>query len=409
MENVNNLTAESNPENSSGTVYRWRVLTGCTLTYLYDVLDLSILAICLPLVIKEFGVPLSQAGMLSSATLLGGAIGGIIYGYLGDNYGRKLVCVIGLCQTGLFTLFVFFVHDWNTFLALRFMAGFSAGGLYGPLVALINEHWAPKYRATASSFMASTAAVASIIAGLMGRMMGTYNWRFLFLIVGSGIITALIFQLIVPTTTEGKKKIVREKVSFSEIFKPGIRKSTILATLVAACVMGGYWGAVTWIPTFLMTVRGLSIEQMSNFSIILFLGMFAGYYIFAQVADRIGRRIALLIAFGLATVLLPVYVFTNNAMLLFWISPVLGAQFGGMFGTFAAFFAELFPKKIRGFGSGFAFNAGRGIGSILAPVTIGVLGSTYGLSFGLLCAAVLFFIGLVISFFMPETLGKLDD
>jgi MFS family permease len=87
----------------------------------------------------------------------------------------------------------------------------------------------------------------------------------------------------------------------------------------------------------------------------------------------------------------------------------MGLSFGGVFGLFGSYFAELFPEEIRAMGSGFTFNIGRGFGAVITPVTIGAMAKTYGLGFGIGACSAVFFLGMVILYFMPETLIATTD
>jgi MFS family permease len=82
----------------------------------------------------------------------------------------------------------------------------------------------------------------------------------------------------------------------------------------------------------------------------------------------------------------------------------MGLSFGGVFGLFGAYFAELFPEKIRAMGGGFAFNVGRGFGAVVTPFTIGAMAKTYGLGFGIGACSIVFFVGVITLYLMPETL-----
>ena len=46
---------------------------------------------------------------------------------------------------------------------------------------------------------------------------------------------------------------------------------------MAALVLTGYWGATTWLPTYLTTERDLPARSVAVFMTILNLGMFLGY------------------------------------------------------------------------------------------------------------------------------------
>ena len=390
--------------NASGSPHRWSVLIMTFIAYLYDSLDLQILAICMPLIIKTLDISMVQAGLLASSTMVGTAVGGIIFGWFAENYGRKNAAVLALFEFGIFTAVVFWVSSWEQLMVLRFLQGLGIGGLWGPIVALIAEHWNAKYRARAASFMLSTFAIGGVLAALMGRyMLSSLGWRWIFVLTGSACIAALVFWVFVPADDKSKR-VKQEKVSLRELFQPGIIKMTLGATIAAACQMGGFWGVSAWIPTYLVQVRGLSVEYMSLFSVVIFAGAFAGYFLYAYLADRFGRRKALIIAFLADTLIVPLYIFIPDAVLLFWIGPIMGISFGGVFGLFGSYFAELFPTRIRAMGSGFAFNLGRGVGAVLTPYTVGVLAKSYGLGFGISACSVIFFLGVVTLLCMPETL-----
>ncbi|WP_119259262.1 MFS transporter [Shinella zoogloeoides] len=391
----------------SGTRHRWRVLNMTFLAYLYDSLDLQILAICMPVIIASLGISLTDAGLLASATMIGTAIGGVLFGWVAENWGRKNAAVICLIEFGIFTALVYWVTSWEQLMVLRFLQGVGMGGLWGPIVALIADHWAPRYRARAAGFMLSTFALGGILASLMGRyLLDDLGWHMLFALTGSAAIVGVLFWLIVPADPPRTAKAHKDGVSFKRLFAPGTAMLTIGATIAAACQMGGFWGVSSWIPTYLVQVRGLDLSYMSLFSVVIFSGAFVGYFLFAWIADRIGRRNALMLAFLADTIIVPLYVIVPDAELLFWLGPLMGLSFGGVFGLFGSYFAELFPQDIRAMGSGFAFNIGRGIGAVVTPVTVGAMAKTHGLAFGIGACSVVFFVGAITVWLMPETLKR---
>ncbi len=389
---------------ANGTEHRWKVLIMTFIAYLYDSLDLQILAICMPVIIASLKISLADAGLLASATMIGTGLGGILFGWFAENYGRKNAAVIALAEFGIFTLAVYWVDSWGQLMVLRFLQGIGVGGLWGPIVALIAEHWNVEYRARAAGFMLSTFALGGVLAAVMGRFMLTQvDWRWIFVLTGTAVIGAILFWIIVPAD-QVRKDVQKEKISIMELFRPGVTKLTIGSTIAAACQMGGFWGVSAWIPTYLVQVRGLSIQYMSVFSIVIYTGAFIGYFFYAYIADKFGRRKALMLAFLADSIIVPLYVIIPDAVLLFWIGPIMGLSFGGVFGLFGAYFAELFPKKICAMGGGFAFNIGRGFGAVVTPFTIGVMAKTYGLGFGIGACSLVFFTGVVTLYFMPETL-----
>ena len=65
---------------------------------------------------------------------------------------------------------------------------------------------------------------------------------------------------------------------------------TLLGTLVSALTLAAYWGASTWLPTFLQKERGLETGTMARFLVLLNIGMFVGYNAFGYIADRVGKK-----------------------------------------------------------------------------------------------------------------------
>ncbi|MDR7009649.1 hypothetical protein J2W46_006580 [Paraburkholderia strydomiana] len=62
-------------ESHEGDRNRWHVLTACFLAYTFDATDFVLLAMAMPVVIREFPPPLARAGLIGTATLIGAAPG----------------------------------------------------------------------------------------------------------------------------------------------------------------------------------------------------------------------------------------------------------------------------------------------------------------------------------------------
>ena len=400
-DSVNNVSA-------SGTSERWKVLGGTVFTYFYDSYDLAILAVAMPALIKVLNIKLGQGGFLASSTMIGAAIGSMVFGLIAENYGRRLAIVLCLLEFGIGTGFIVFVNSWGGWMVLRFLTGVGIGGVWGPCVALLAKHWAPQYMARANSFMLSTFAVGWIVASITGRMVFKFSWKYLFLLGATSILVAVYVWWAIPPdkpvrNTSDKK--AEKKIGLASIFEKSVAKRTMLATLQNACQMGGYWGAATWIPTFLVRERGLSMTSMATFLTLLYIGMFIGNQLFGYIGDRLGRRNAILLCFAIDCVTVPTYLLISDVNFLYWFGPCMAIPFGGVFGVTGAFYAELFPENIRALAGGFCFNVGR-MGAVIAPFTVGYIGQTYGLRAGIVTSPVIFAIGLLVTLFLPETLVR---
>jgi len=390
----------------NGTRYRWPVLWAAFVTYLFDSYDLMVLAIAMPVLLKVLNITLPEGGLLGSATMLGAMAGSVLFGLIAENYGRRFALVLSLVWLGIGMGVVYFMNSWTHWMVLRFMTGIAIGGIWGPCAALIAEHWSPEYRGRAASFVFSSFAIGAVVASLVGRMVLHVQWQWLFVAGTVSIPAALLVIRLVPPDPERSVSADgnhgKSRIGIGAIFEGGLAKTTFLATLVSIVNLAGYWGAAFWIPTFLTQERGLSLTTMAGFSFVMYLGMFLGFQFFGVLSDWIGRRRAMIAAFVTVAVAVAVYIVVRHPLFLFWWGIVVGFGLCGSGGVLGAYYAELFPERIRAYAGGFCWNMGR-VGAVLAPFTIGYIGKVHGLQTGLAVTCVIYILGAAMLLLLPET------
>jgi MFS family permease len=391
-----------------GSAYRWRVLWAAFFSYLVDSYDLVVLAIAMPVLLKVLAISLPEGGLLGSATMLGAIAGSVVFGLLAENRGKRFALILCLVWLGAGMAAVVLVSGWGQWMALRFLTGLAIGGLWGPCSALVAEHWAPAFRARAASFVYSSFAVGAVVASLAGRLVLGPSWRLLFLAGACSVPLALVVALLVPRgkgADAGAPAPARRGVGVGAIFGKALISTTILATLVSFFNLAGYWGVAYWVPTFLVMERGFSLSAMADFSLFMYAGMFAGFQLFGMLADKAGRRPAMMAAFLLVSLSVAVFLISRNRLFLFFWGGVVGVGVSGVAAAVGAYYAELFPEHLRAYAGGFCWNAGR-IGAVLAPYTIGYIGKAHGLTTGLAITCIINLMGIVVLCFLPETLEK---
>jgi len=400
-----NVQATTQSQADTGSPARWRVLGASFFSYGFDAMDFMVLALSLALITEEFGLTLAQAGLLGTAGMLGVGLSSVLVGWYSDNFGRKRALLYCVTTFGAFTAAVYWARDWWDIMLLRFLAGLGLGGAWGVITAFINETWPKETRGRAVSFVLSSWPVGYIVAAALARVvLPHHSWRVLFLLGGFALLASLYILLAVPESEvwrSERKRRGAEKVAISEIFAPDVRRSTVLGTIAAGCALTGYWGANTWLPTYLIRERQLDPAHMASFVMVLNIGMFTGYQCFGWLADHIGQRRALIGCFAGATVLLPIYAWIRDPAVLFWFGPILGLFFAYT-GPFGAYFPTLYPTRLRALGAGFCFDVGRAIAA-LAPFVLGSLAMVAGLSVSIaLCALAFLLAALVVSLMPPD-------
>lgn len=388
-------------------MYKWVVLVSAFIIYLFDALEIAILAFALPAVSQEFGLEPVQGGMLATATLLGMGVSGPVMGWFADNKGRKFALNLCLTVFILLTAAVYFVPNYASFLVLRFLAGIGLGGVWSIISAFVVETWPARQRGKAVAFVLSSFPIGGVLAAQFASWMMP-NWRVMFLAAGLSAIFPLLLSIFVLRESAewqaqhiaSQRSEAKSTVSVKEIFEPGIRKTTILASLVATMAFIAYYGASTWLPSYLESERGLDPQTVGQFMTWLNLGMFAGYIVFGWLADKIGKKNALLLSMFGSGVLMPLYGVVTDQSILLWLGPAY-AFFMTFAGLFGSYLGELYPTRVRATGAGFTFNVGRGI-SAFAPMILGGVAAAASFAAGLVVAGAIFLVGGVFLLFLPQ-------
>ena len=390
---------------------KWKVLAGGFAAYTFDAMDLVLLSMAFQPIMKDLGLTPSEAGLLATATLIGVGFSSVLLGWYSDNYGRRKALLWSLVSFSLLTMLIAIANSWFQILVLRFLAGLGLGGLWSIIAAYIAETWPTHQRGRAASFVLSSFPVGAGLASFFaGQIIPVWGWRALFLSAGLALLVAVYCYFFVPESeawqqqrdarARGETK-APETVSVKEIFQDGMARNTIIATIVTACALGGYWGTATWLPTYLVKDRGLSVSDMGMFMTVLSVGMFFGYNLFGWIADIIGKRNALILSLFGSAVMLVVYAMTVNHTALLWMGPAY-AFFMVFAGLMGSYYGELFPTRVRTTGSGFCFNVGRGV-SAFAPFLLGGLAASYSLQVAIALCAIPFVIGGIATALLPST------
>jgi len=388
-----------------------------------DAMDVLLYVMSLTAIKNEFNISLAMSGALASVTLASSALGGIGFGVLADKIGRKKALAIAVSIYGLFTGLSAISSSALELAFYRTLLGLGMGGAWAAGALLVNETWPTEHRGKASGFMQAGWALGYMGAALLsGLILPVYGWRVLFC---AGVIPSVLIALFILLRCEEpaiwleaqKNKAERqqqatgqEKASFFDIFGRDIVTMTLIATILACFAQLAYWGLFTWLPSYLSSApeqggAGMDIVKTSGWVFAMQVGALIGYTSFGFVADRYGRKVAFLIFFAIAAVLVPVYGSIRSPMLLFLAGPLIGCFGSGYFSGFGVLLSELFPTRLRGAGLGFVYNVGRGA-SALAPIIIGTLADRFGIGTSLFITSFFYACAIAALYFLPETKGQ---
>jgi MFS transporter, putative metabolite:H+ symporter len=175
-------------------IFSLPVIVGA-LGFFVDIYDLLLFNIVRRSSFADLGVAESAMKNIGEKTIslqmIGLAIGGIIWGILGDKKGRKSVLFGSILLYSLATIANGFVNDIDQYMWLRFIAGLGLAGELGASITLTSELLPKEKRAIAASIIATAGVLGSITAYFVHDLSGE-DWRLSYFI-GGGMGIALLF------------------------------------------------------------------------------------------------------------------------------------------------------------------------------------------------------------------------
>ncbi|WP_233836532.1 MFS transporter [Paraburkholderia sp. ZP32-5] len=397
-----------------------RTMIGCFAGWSLDALDAQAYSFVMPALLGLWGISRGQAGMLGTVTLLVSAFGGWFVGMFSDRYGRVRVLQITVVWYAVFTFLSGFTQNFEQLFVCRALQGLGFGGEWAAGAVLIGEVIRDEYRGRAVGIVQSGWAIgwgaAALLFGVVfSRFPDALAWRIMF---WTGLLPAfgaiwMRGKLREPEASAPARQAARNTSVAAQIgiiFTRPYLATTIKAAALATGATGGSYSFVVWLPTYLKTVRHMSVIGTTAFTTVLIAGSFVGFLAGAYLCDAIGRRRTFMVSTIGSAIMLVLYMgisLPDNLML------VLGFPLGFcaymMFSPMGPYMTELFPSAIRGTAQGFCYNFGRGIGALF-PGVIGLLGSMLPLggtivAFGVSAYAIM----LIAIALLPETAGRALD
>ncbi|MDA0590119.1 MAG: MFS transporter [Planctomycetota bacterium] len=329
-------------------------------------------------------------GFYTCAFLFGAALGGLIFGRIGDQYGRVIGMGGSILVYSAVSLVAYFVRSPEELWIARFVVCMGVGGMWPNGVALMSEAWAGVSRPMLAGVIGTSANVGIFLTSLVARNfhITVESWRWVMLMGGGPIVLAVFVFLCVP---ESPKWLARRKglspatphtdqtansraeVSTWDVFKPPLLGVTLGGILLATVPLLGGWGSANWAMNWADQVGreigepGLKADAGMARSLTGIIGSLLGGWVASVVGRRLSYFIASVVALGSAQ-----YLFwmlsPEQPSFLVWFA-ILGLFSGFYFGWLPLFLPELFETRIRSTGAGVCFNFGRIITAITVFVT----------------------------------------
>lgn len=397
--------------------------------YGLDFYNILIISFLMSAIQKSLGITLTQAGTITTVTLVGSVFGGVFFGWIGDRIGRKTSLLLTL---GLFSLgAILSAFSWNfeSLLFFRIITGIGLGGEWGAGVVLFNEVWDRNRRGFGSALIqaASTAGIgaASVVSvWALGSFGPDWGWRVALLTGASPIFLMIYVRFWMPESRlwlqyEQLRKsgqLPPEKAAAKTPIIEIFRGTSLIYTLIGFTMVSGYMFAFYSVTVFMpgfMTELGAPPSVVRSVSLIFAGVMAVAYVLFGWFSDRLGRKVSVAIPTLIGIIGYGGIYLSGGAqypgslawlLLVWYVVWGIGQVAAGMFGPW---FSELYPVEVRSTAVSTIYVVGRGVGSV-APLLVPVVVSSLHvhLIVGMMIGAIAAVICLIAALVLPETAGR---
>jgi putative MFS transporter len=393
--------------------WKWRVqgtifLIG-GLGYVFDAWDVTLNGFLIPLVGPAWHLAPVMKGWVGTSNLIGMAVGAVVWGAIADAIGRTRAFSLTLLMFSVFSLAGAASPDFVTFCVFRFLAGIGLGGCIPVDYALVGEFTPAKFRGRVLTAMDFWWPVGATLCGIVSTALLAFgNWRLLLVVM---VLPALLLVWVRRSVPESPMYLMRrgreeqaQSVIESLVRRTGAQREpwrlpdpapmpgmtlaalgrqvrqlwrfsagiTSAAWALFLTVFVVYYGALTWLPSILVTQGYGNYAAFLVTTLMTAIGI-VGVLVSAWLVDVVGRKWVIGLSGPLAALALVLFALELNIETAAkgWIA-AFGFLIELTIPTLYAYVTELYPTRMRASGLGWASTVSR-VGAGLVPVIFGSL------------------------------------
>jgi MFS family permease len=374
---------------------QWVVLFAAWLGWGFDVFDALLFNYvapnCIPTLLgltigsaEAKAATLYWAGVLTAILLIGWAVGGVLFGIIGDRIGRTRTMLLTMLIYALGTAACSVAPNLEMLIVFRVIASLGIGGEWAAGAAMVAEAM-PNHRRVEAGALLYTASPMGLflatfvnfqVAGvwLPGEPQTSWRYVFLFGLVPAAIAFAVRWFVEEPERWQRTHQKVA-KASLAELFSPQYRRLTIVGSLLSLVSLITWWSCNAFIAIIVTGwAQNVAVDRAMDSQATLNLveawkfratfcfnlGGLLGTLLTIPVAKYLGRRSM----FGGYFVLSAISIFVTFGIdiapeVRLYLYFFIGLVVFGVCGGFTYYLPELFPTRLRASGAGFSFNIGR--------------------------------------------------
>lgn len=390
--------------------FQWATVAVCMLVLVSDGIDMQLLGIVAPLVIKDFGVDRGTFGIAMSAALIGFGLGAWGGGILGDRIGRRYTLALAALLFALATMGASQAGGVWDMALWRVIGGLGFGAAYSNSLAMASEWLPDRLRPVAVSTISVGTPVGGSVVGWLGPDLAqAYGWRGTFVVFGVAtlLLVAIILAILRDSPSfllsKGKdaqaartaRRVLDDDValvaerhgtdpesgpSIGVLHRTNLRLNLGVGIAFTATAMAAY-GILNWTTTFL-TAAGFTLDQAGNAVSVAGITSLGGSIAAGLFTRRFGSKrvtatlsatlLVLMVAIGFVVETLPATPDLQDRMIAVVLIGAAAAVFSASIATMYVIMVFSYPQSCRSAGIGFGIFTSR-VGAIAASGFGGVL------------------------------------
>ncbi|AOA57614.1 glycine betaine/L-proline transporter ProP [Acinetobacter larvae] len=367
-------------------------------------------------------------------------LGGIVFGRMGDKYGRQKVLATTIILMTLSTFAIGLIPSFDTIgiwapillLIVKIIQGFSVGGEYAGAAIFVAEYSPDRKRGFMGSWLdfgsiagfVLGAATVSAISNILGEtQFAEWGWRIPFFIaLPLGLVGLYLRHALEETPTyqqynAQQNNAQKNSTPQQQSEKPNTfgtilskyKRSLLVCIGIVVTTNVTYYMLLTYLPSYFTHNLGYAENHGVLIIIAVMLGMLFMQPTIGWLSDRLGRRP--FIFMGSASLLVlsyPAFLLLKTDVIpyIFLGLCILALSLNMLIGVMASILPALFPTNIRYSALGIAFNISVVVAGLTPTVTATLVESTQNLMMPAYYLMIVGLLGLVTAYYLKETANK---
>lgn len=383
------------------------VLTSSSLGFGLENMDVLFLSFTMSSIIASLHVSAGAAGLIGTITNWGMLLGGVLFGMLGDRFGRVKTFTYTIFVFALATALMSIANNITSIYIFRFIAGIGAGGEYGLGITLIAKAFPKKELGRMSSIASIGGQVGAVAAAIIAAfVIPSLGWHALYLFGLLPIILVFFVRRHIKESAEFLRVKENRKITIIHAIKKymfadlGTAWTLIGLMIMTTVQIAGYFGLMNWLPSIVEQQSHLSVKGSSLWMISTIIGMSIGMMTFGTIFDKMGPRLSFGIFLLASAVLVYALAYAHSIGLLLIIGAVVGFFSNGMYGGYGAIVSRIYPTEVRSSANNIIVGVGRAVGG-MSSLVIGLIMERYSLIVVMLFLSILYLISFTVMMTLP--------